>query len=186
MRRLILIVILLVCAREVRATVLLPAEFREIVAGSQVIVYGRIAAVRAEWSDDRTRIDTIVTVTAGSYLKGGPGGTVTFRVPGGQIGRYRNVVVGAPQFQAGEEAVLFLSASGGPSIAHVFGLSQGVFRVKVDAQRGTRLVVPPVLMAQGDGEVPQPVTRGDTTRRQLSLDQFAATVRQAMSSGRAQ
>jgi len=58
MRRLILIVILLVCAHEVRATVLLPAEFREIVAGSQVIVYGRIAAVRAEWSDDRTRIDT--------------------------------------------------------------------------------------------------------------------------------
>jgi len=186
MRRLILIVILMLCAREVRATVLLPAEFREIVAGSQVIVYGRIAAVRAEWSDDRTRIDTIVTVTAGSYLKGGPGGTVTFRVPGGQIGRYRNLVVGAPQFQTGEEAVLFLSASGGPSIAHVFGLSQGVFRVKVDARTGARLVVPPVLMSQGDGEVAQPVTRGDTARRQLSLDQFAATVRQAMSSGRAQ
>src|SRR6478752_9887572 len=120
MRRLILIVILLVCAHEVRATVLLPAEFREIVAGSQVIVYGRVAAVRAEWSDDRSRIDTIVTVVAGSYLKGGPGNTVTFRVPGGQIGRYRNVMVGAPQLQPGDEAVLFLSASG-PSIAPIFG-----------------------------------------------------------------
>jgi len=182
MRRLILMVILLLCARELRATVLVPAEFREIVAGSQIIVYGRVADVRPEWSDDRTRIDTIVTVTAGTYLKGGPARSVTFRVPGGQIGRYRNLVVGAPQFQAGEEAVLFLSASG-PSIAHVFGLSQGVFRVKVDARTGQRLVVPPVLMSESD--VAQLVTRGDPARRQLSLDQFAATVRQTVSTERA-
>ena len=135
MRRLILIVVLVLCARELRATVLVPADFREIVAGSQIIVYGRVTTVRPEWSDDRSRIDTVVTVMAGSYLKGGPGGTVTFRVPGGQIGRYRNVMVGAPQFQPGEEAVLFLSASG-PSIAHIFGLSQGLYRVKTDARPG--------------------------------------------------
>jgi hypothetical protein len=181
MRRLTLIIVLLMCARELRATVLLPADFREIVTGSQIIVYGRVAEVRPEWSDDRSRIDTIVTVTAGTYLKGGPGDTVTFRVPGGQIGRYRNLVVGAPQFQSGDEAILFLTAAG-PSIAHVFGLSQGVFRVKVDARSGQRLVVPPVLMSQTDGDAAQAVVRGDITRRQLSLDQFAATVRQAMAS----
>jgi hypothetical protein len=180
MRRFILIVVLMLCARELRATVLVPAEFREIVAGSQIIVYGRVATVRPEWSDDRRRIDTVVTVTAGSYLKGGPGGSVTFRVPGGQIGRYRNVMIGAPQFQAGDEAVLFLSASG-PSIAHIFGLSQGLYRVKTDSRTGRRLVVPPVLTADSDD--PQTVTRGDVTRRQLTLDEFAATVRQAMSRG---
>jgi hypothetical protein len=177
MRRLLMVIVFLLGAHELRATVLLPAEFREIVAGSQIIVYGRIAEVRPEWSEDRRRIDTVVTVEAGSYLKGGPGSIVTFRVPGGQIGRYRNVMVGAPAFQPGEEAVLFLSASG-PSIAHVFGLSQGVFRVRVDARTGRRLVIPPVLMAQGDE--PQAVTRGDRARRQLALDAFAATVRAAM------
>ena len=179
MRRFILIVLLVLCARELRATVLVPADFREVVAGSQIIVYGRITTVRPEWSADRSRIDTVVTVMAGSYLKGGPGGTVTFRVPGGQIGRYRNVMVGAPQFQAGEEAVLFLSASG-PSIAHIFGLSQGLYRVKTDST-GRRLVVPPVLTANSDE--PQAVTRGDVTRRQLTLDEFAATVRQAIARG---
>jgi hypothetical protein len=177
MRRLIIVITLLSCAHQLRATVLLPAEFREIVAGSQIIVYGRVAEVRPEWSDDRSRIDTIVSVEVSSYLKGGPGGTVTFRVPGGQIGRYRNVMVGAPSFEAGEEAVLFLSASG-PYVAHVFGLSQGVFRVRVDERTGRRLVIPPVLMAQGDE--PQAVTRGDRSRRQLSLNAFAATVRAAI------
>jgi hypothetical protein len=157
MRRLLSIIVLLLCARELHATVLLPAEFREIVAGSQVIVYGRVTDVRAEWSDDRRRIDTIV--------------------PGGQIGRYRNVVIGAPSFAPGEEAVLFLSAPG-PSVAHVFGLSQGVFRVRVDPRTGRRLVVPPVLTARGDA--PETIVRGDRSRQQLSLDAFAATVRTAM------
>jgi hypothetical protein len=180
MPRLILIVLFMLCARDLGATVLVPAEFSEVVAGSQIIVYGRVTSVRAEWSDDRRRIDTIVTVLAGSYLKGGPGSTVTFRVPGGQIGRYRNMMIGAPQLQAGEEAVLFLRASA-PSIAHIFGLSQGLYRVKVDARTGQRTVIPPVLVTNGDQM--QAVVRGDRGRRQLSLDEFASTVRQAMSGG---
>jgi len=177
MRRLIALVILLWLAQDVRATVLLPAEFREVVAGSQIIVYGRVLDVRPEWSDDRTRIDTVVSLEAGTYLKGGPGDSVTFRVPGGQIGRYRNIMVGAPEFRAGEEVVLFLSAAG-PSIAHVFGLNQGVYRVRVDARTGRRLVVPPVLTASSDA--PQAVVRGDQSRQPLPLDTFAASVRTAM------
>jgi hypothetical protein len=177
MRRLITILMLLWVAQDLRATVLLPAEFREVVAGSQIIVYGRVSDVRPEWSIDRSRIDTIVSIDAASYLKGGPGDTVTFRVPGGQIGRYRNVVVGAPEFREGEEVVLFLSAAG-PSIAHVFGLSQGVYRVRSDTRTGQRVVVPPVLMAAGDA--PQAVRRGDRTRQPLPLESFAASVRTAM------
>ncbi len=177
MRRLLLIAGLLVFAPSLRATVLVPAEFHEIVAGSQVIVYGRIAEVHAEWADDRRRIDTIVTLDAATYLKGGPGSVVTFRVPGGQVGRYRNVVVGAPEFRAGEEAVVFLSAAG-PAVAHVFGLNQGVFRVRLDPSTGARSVMPPLPMASGDA--PEPITRGALDRTPVPLESFAATVRAAM------
>lgn len=164
-----------------RATVLLPAEFREIVAGSQIIVYGRVADVRAEWAPGRRGIDTIVTFDAATYLKGGPAETVTFRVPGGQIGRYKNVLVGAPEFNPGDEAVLFLAATG-PSVAHVFGLNQGVYRVRVDPQSGRRVVVIPPLMARG--EAPERVARGDVTRRPLDLDAFAEQVRTVMGGAR--
>lgn len=181
MRRLIPLLALLLVGPSLAATVLVPAEFREIVSGSQIIVYGRIADVHAEWTDDRHGIDTVVSLEAATYLKGGPGDVVTFRVPGGQIGRYRNVMVGAPEFHAGEEAVLFLTAQG-PSVAHVFGLSQGVFRVRVDARTGKRLVVPPVLMAASAAA--EPVTRGALDRKPLPLDLFAATVRTAMAPAR--
>jgi hypothetical protein len=177
MRRIFVVLACLLFAPGLHATVLLPAEFREIVSGSQIIVYGRVSDVHAEYSDDRRQIDTVVTLDAATYLKGGPGAVVTFKVPGGQIGRYKNVMVGAPEFHAGEEDVVFLSAQG-PSIAHVFGLSQGVFRVRVDPRTGSRVVLPPVLMAAGDAA--EAVTRGAPDRTPLPLESFAQTVRAAI------
>src|SRR4029453_17454681 len=98
--------LLIVClASEVlRATVIVPAEFREIVNGADIIAYGRVLETTVESSDDRKNVDTLVTLQVGTYLKGGPGDTLVFKVPGGQIGRFRNVTVGAPEFTAGEEA----------------------------------------------------------------------------------
>ena len=178
MRRLLFIIVVsLAIAPVLRATVLVPAEFHEIVNGSQVIVHGRVADVRADWTNDRFRIETIVTLQADSYLKGGPGDTVTFRVPGGTIGRYRSVMVGAPDFRIGDDVVMFLTADG-PSVARVFGLSQGVFRIRRDARTGRRVVVPPALMAASDA--PRKVTRGTADRRPVALDAFGAQVRAAM------
>jgi hypothetical protein len=163
-------------AAAVRATVLIPAEFREIVGSSQIIVYGRVAQAVPELSDDRKRIDTIVTVEADTYLKGGPGETITFRVPGGQIGRYRSITVGAPVFEPGDEAVLFLTQrDDGPP--YVFGLNQGVFRVQRDARTQRRMVMPP-LMARG--ESPEKVVRGSASRQPLPLETFGAQVRSVM------
>jgi hypothetical protein len=144
-----------------------------------VIVYGRVADVRAAWvqTDTSRRIESIVTLEVSSYLRGGPGGTVTFRVPGGTVGGYRTTMIGAPEFTAGEEVVLFLR-SGGPAIPQVFGLSQGVFRVRVDAATGQRLVVPPALIAASDA--PATVRRGAPDRRPVSLDTFGAQVRAAL------
>jgi hypothetical protein len=180
MRRVLLVILSLVIAPALQATVLVPAEFREIVTGSQIIVHGRVADVRSEQTSDRRRIDTIVTLQAGTYYKGGPGERVTFRVPGGTIGRYRSLMVGAPEFRAGDEVVLFLKANG-PAVAHVFGLSQGVFRVRRDARTGQSLVVPPALMSQGDA--PQKVVRGTADRQPLPLDAFGAQVRAALGAG---
>jgi hypothetical protein len=177
MYRLIAVVALLSVAPPLAATVLVPAEFREVVAGSQVIVYGRVTGVEPEWTADRRRINSIVSLEVASYLKGGPGRIVTFRVPGGQVGRYKSVTVGAPEFRPGDEAVLFLTARG-PAMAQVFGLNQGVFRVRVDARTGRRLVVPPALVAKGaGGEV---LKRGSVDRRSMPLDAFAIQVRSAL------
>jgi hypothetical protein len=164
------------------ATVLLPAEFREIVSGSQVIVHGRVIDVRSDWVDGGTRIESAVTIESATFFRGAPVATVTFRTPGGEVGPYRNVMVGAPVFRVGDEAVWFLKAHG--TALHIFGLNQGLFRVRIDARTGRRLVIRQPLISRGAAA--ERITRGDTTRRPLTLDAFGAEVRAALQRGAGQ
>lgn len=179
MRILALLTALLVFSPALSATVVLPAEFTEVVAGSQIIVHGRVSDVRAEWVDGRRRIESVVTLEPASFLRGTPTSTVTLRVPGGQIGRLKSVTVGAPAFQVGEEVVLFLRAQG-PAVPQVFGMHQGVFRVRVDPRSGARMVAFPVI---GHSTEAQRVVRGAVERRPLPLEQFAQSVRSFLQAG---
>jgi hypothetical protein len=172
-------IVCLLGAPALSATVLVPAEFREIVAGSQIIAHARVVEIRPEWVDGRRQIETIVTADVLSYYKGGSARTLSFKVPGGQIGRYRSVMIGAPQFKRGDEAVLFLNGADDP-VPHVFGLNQGVFRVRQDRRTGRRVVVRPALMASGSSETPERVVRGAPSRRPVELAAFGAMVRTAM------
>jgi hypothetical protein len=166
------------------ATVLVPAEFTEVVSGSAIIAHARIVDVRAEWADGRRWIDSVVTADVVTYLKGeSEQQTISFKVPGGRLGRYRSVVVGAPTFVQGEEAVLFLKTHG-DELPDVFGLNQGVFRVRVDQATGQRIVVPPVLKSDASSE-PQRVVRGAVDRKPLTFESFGARVREVMASVRA-
>lgn len=155
------------------ATVLVPAEFREVVTGADIIAYGRVVGTSVESSEDRKRIDTLVTLSVGTYLKGSAGETLVFTVPGGQVGRYRHVLVGAPQFAPGEEAIVFLNLrdEGYPV---VFGLNQGVFRVRLDRATKRRLVAPAAVIGHTDR--PESVVRGAPARRPVAIETFGAQV----------
>ncbi len=183
MRRLLGSAIFIGLSAALHATVIVPIEFRELVAAAPVIVHGQVVDVRAGWVDGRRSVETFVTVTAADYLKGNLGESLTFRVPGGQMGRYRTVFVGAPEFKEGDEVVLFLKHAG-PSYLYIVGLSQGAFRVVPDARTGRRMVTTPIVMGKG-GDEPVPVVRGDLTRKPLAIDAFRDAVRQVMAAGRA-
>jgi hypothetical protein len=179
MRPFLTLMFCLLLAMRAAATVYVPADFREMVTLSQFIVHGRVVDVRSDPTPDRRSIVTHVTVAIADALKGNLREEVTFRVPGGQVGRYRRIIVGAPQFERGDEVVLFLSARG-PSIPYVFGLSQGVYRIS--RASGRAVVLPPAVMARGaDAER---VVRGDPARRALALEDFARDVRTVIASAK--
>jgi len=184
MRRFLACALLASLSVAVHATVILPIEFRELVTIAPVIVHGHVVDVRTEWVDGRRAIETFVTVQADEYLKGNLGETLTVRVPGGQMGRYRTVFVGAPEFRDGDEVVLFLKHAG-PSYPYIVGLSQGAFRVVPDARTGRRMVTTPIVMGSGEGERER-IVRGDVTRRPLAIEAFRDAVRQVMAKGLAQ
>ena len=111
------------------ATVLLPADLATIVSDASIIVHGRVVEIRSALTGPRRTIDSFITVAVIETMKGDPGSTVTFRVPNGQVGRYRRILVGAPEFVEGEEVVVFLQGRA-PAMPTPVGLSQGVYRVR--------------------------------------------------------
>jgi hypothetical protein len=165
----------LICAAltSVRATTIVPADLGELSRDAVAIARGRVADVRSQWTEDRGTVETIVTLEVESYLKGALGSTVRFRVPGGELGRFRTVVVGAPDFAVDQRVVVFLGAHG-PTVPHIVGFNQGVFRVVRAADDSGWVVTPPPNVA---GASTVRIVRGDPARRPVPLADFEERVR---------
>lgn len=178
MRRSVLVLSLLsLLAASLDATTVAPLSFEQLVSASSAVVYGRVSEVRSQWTADRRFIESVVSIDVITGMKGGPGDTVAFTVPGGQVGRYLNVIPGAPTFAPGDLAVFFLTAHG-PRLPVTTGLTQGIYRVRRDASSGAMLVMPPIVDAVGR------VVRGDVTRKPVSLAAFEGSVRKIAGGGR--
>jgi len=158
-------------AGSVSATTLVPADFAQMAKESELIVHGIVVRVDAQLAGSTRAIESLITVQVSDTLKGTSAEQTVFRVPGGKVGRYRRVMVGAPEFATGDEVILFLKGRA-PAIAMPYGLSQGVYRV---ARTGGTAVVTPVVVS-GVGRV----VRGDPTRRPLDPATFARQVQSAL------
>ena len=157
--------------RSATATVLLPADFTTVVTESTIIVHGRVVDVTSVLAGPRRTIESRVTVDVIDAVKGASTRSVTFRVPNGQVGRYRRILVGAPEFEEGDELFVFLHGRA-PAVPTLFGLSQGVYRVSRSG--GTAMVAPPV-MARGVSA--ERVVRGDPARVPIAVEAFAREIR---------
>jgi hypothetical protein len=160
------------------AVTLAPLSFEQLVTASSVVVLARVVDVRADWTPDRRGVESAVTVDVIDTLKGAARGAVTFTVPGGQVGRYLNLIPGAPTFARGDVAVVFLSARGA-RLPVTTGFTQGIYRAYRTAPGGAWMVRPPVTASAGRRTV-----RGDRQRRPVPLAAFASSVRAVMDAAR--
>jgi len=163
----------IVVAADAHATVIVPADLGELSRDARAIALGRVAAVDGRWTDDRRTIETIVTLDVERYLKGSLGAMLQFRVPGGELGRYRSIVVGAPELRVDERIIVFLGANG-PMVPFVLGLNQGLYRVVPRAADGSWIVTPPPVLPAAQSAR---IVRGDAARQPLPLDDFEQRVR---------
>lgn len=157
------------------ATLVVPADLGELAATARIVAHGHISGIAPRAVPGRRAIERIVTVQVTRYFKGDVGAEITIRVPGGELGPYRTVVIGAPRFTEGDEVVLFLGQRGSAT-PYILGLSQGLFRVVPGSVPGSRVVLPPLLVAATEGDEPVTVRRGDRSRRPTKFDEFTAAV----------
>lgn len=110
-----------------QATTVRRLSFDDLVRKAEIIVSGQVTDSRTYRSNDGKLIFTSYTVQVAETLKGKTPATVTVTTIGGKLGNTVLHVSGMPQFQTGENAVLFLEHSG--AYTTVVGLNQGKFNV---------------------------------------------------------
>lgn len=159
------------------ATVFAPTEFREVVADATTIVRGRVTDVRGV-AVPGNGIDTIATVAVESTVKGSVTDFISVHLAGGQVGRSKWVVVGAPTLALGDRVVLFLKR-GTDNALRPIGLSMGVYRVQPDAKTGQWLVDPPAVPGQ-TAAATGAIVRGDVRRKPIPVQEFESLVRLVM------
>jgi hypothetical protein len=162
--------------RPLVASVLVPTEFREVVADATLIVRGRVTDVRGVVVPG-SGIDTIGTVLVDAVVKGTPSEFVAVRIPGGTVGRSRWIVVGAPTVAVGDRAVFFLKRGSDNALRPV-GLSMGIYPVRVESPSGRAVVDPPAVI--GRTASPGAIVRGDPRRRPMPVQEFESLVRMVM------
>jgi hypothetical protein len=162
----------------IAATVTVPTEFREIVADASVILRGHITDVRGLVEPDRG-VETVGTIGVDEVLKGPPREFISIRVPGGTVGRYRSIMVGAPSLRLSDQGVFFLKQDSAGAWRPV-GLAMGIYRIQLKPGTGL-LVVDPVL-ASGVTTPAGTVVRGSPARRWLAVPEFESLVRVVIAS----
>jgi hypothetical protein len=172
------LIMIMALAAGARAHVALPADFRDIVTGAELIVRGRITDVRAIPSAD-DGVESVATVAIETRLKGSVDGFVDVHVPGGDMGRYRYVMVGAPTLRRDEHALFFLTRRA-DGAWRLVGLTAGLYVVQADAATGRLVVNPPVVPVPDRTTASQPVVRGDVRRPAMAVQDFEALVRAVM------
>jgi hypothetical protein len=114
-----------VFAHSAYATTVRRLSFDDLVAKAEVIVAGQVTESRSYWTSDKKLILTTYTVQVGESIKGKVPATLTVTAVGGKVGNTILRVSGMPEFQRGENAVLFLEHSG--NYLTLVGLNQGKF-----------------------------------------------------------
>lgn len=179
-------------APALRATIVVPPEFSDLVNKSDYVVRARVKSSTSEFrsSPGRTKIYTKVELEVLEVITGQPPATVVLEFLGGRVGDEELIVDGAPQPQVGEEGIFFVS-NNGKAFCPLYAMGYGHYLVKEDAATKQRYVARDDNQPmQSVAEVSQPLRESAAAAgaapdlsRALSPEDFAQRIREAVRTG---
>jgi hypothetical protein len=120
-----------------QATTLARMSLEQLAAAADAVVKGRCLGNQTR--SEAGEVWTFSSFEVEEAMKGIVPRLITVRLLGGHLGRWSVRVEGVPEFQPGEEVILFLQRTRAGEFA-VTSWMQGTFRVQRDAQSGASSV----------------------------------------------
>lgn len=129
----IALIVALMASAGASGTTLVHMSVAKMTGVADVIVHAQCVGSATGW--DAGEIWTFTTFQTEEVWKGEVVPRITVRLLGGRAGNLTSSVAGVPRFQAGEDVVLFLEATGRGDYS-IVSWAQGTFRVRRDARTG--------------------------------------------------
>jgi hypothetical protein len=129
-------------AAGLHATTVVPPEFPELVQGSDYIIRGKVTALRNEirWHDGREMPFTQVEIQVAEVIAGAPPAQVVLSLLGGRTSDGGVLTVdGVPQFQVGDQDILFVQGNG-TNFYPLRAVMHGRYPVRFDKKLGREYV----------------------------------------------
>ncbi len=134
-----------------------PVAIDDLARQSEVVAVGKVTGMRGEWDQNKTRIVTRVTVEVSEYLKGNAGTVMTITAQGGEVDGVGEWYSHTARFQKDDHVVVFAEKDKKGNLRVARG-EQGKLDIKKDPQ-----------------------TSIERVSNQMTLDDFKAEVKRAMS-----
>jgi hypothetical protein len=114
-------------------------QTEQLIRESDVIVVGKVGALKSEWNADRSRIQTVVTINVDEAVKGSAGGALSVVIPGGEVDGVGEWYSHSVRFQDTEEVVVFAKKDP-KGVMRVTSGEHGKFLVKEGKKAGSKVI----------------------------------------------
>lgn len=165
------------------ATTLRHMDFGELVGRADRVVHARVVGNSVHWNEAGTQIVTDTTFQVIEEAKGKGPSRVIVQYLGGTLGIVEMHEDGTPEFERGEEVVLFV-APGKLEQKVLVGFSQGVMRVSENPATGRKFVTSEVPMGVAFmQQTPEGLRPMRPLRQRAGLSELMLQVREMAAAG---
>ena len=136
----LLAIVALLCSSERAAAQIESNRIQSLTQQADAIVVGKVSTVRSEWTADKTRIVTKVSVDVDEYVKGQPAGkTMVITHLGGEVDGVGELYSSAPHFSTGEDVLVFVKKDSKNNLT-VAGGNEGKIKITKNESTGERMI----------------------------------------------
>ena len=116
------------------------SQTEQLIRESDVIVVGRVGALKSEWNADKSRIQTVVKIQVDEAIKGAvDGGSLIVVIPGGEVDGVGEWYSHSVRFKDSEDVVVFAKKDKN-GIMRVTDGEHGKILVKEGKKAGSKVI----------------------------------------------
>ena len=116
------------------------SEIKNLSEGADMIVTGKVVNQKSEWSSDKSKIYTNVTIQVDEFLKGSNNqNRIVIKNLGGEVGNVGETYSHVPTFQDDEDVLLFVKKSTKDESLRVFEGDEGKLTLYKDKKTGEKV-----------------------------------------------